>query len=64
MTYRTRSIFLPELRRLHMAHPDFADSGWAVVSIDGDEEEVVDWYADRYAALEEATRRNEEESRS
>lgn len=60
MVYKTRKIELPELRRLQMAHPDFADSGWAIVEIDGDEEKVIDWYADRHAAVEEVNRLNAE----
>lgn len=59
--YTTRRILLPELRRLHMAHPGLADSGWAVVCLDGDEETVIDWFADRHAAVEEAARLNEED---
>ena len=61
--YTTRRILLPELRRLHMAHPDFADSGWAVCHV-GNEEKVIDWFADRQAAVEEAERLNQEEEES
>jgi hypothetical protein len=59
--YITRKILLPELQRLNMAHPDFEDSGWAVCRLVGDEESVIDWFADRYAAVEEAGRLNEED---
>lgn len=58
MTYTVRKVELPELRRRHLAHPDFADSGWAVVGLDGDEETFVDWYADKYRAVEEAAKLN------
>ena len=58
--YITRRIFLPELRRLRMAHPDFAKSGWAVVHLGGDKEAVVEWYADRHAAVERASALNDE----
>ena len=58
--YKTRKIYLPELRKLQMAHPDFTDEGWAIVELDGDEETVVDWFADHYAAVQDVAERNEE----
>ena len=60
MIVKTRRIALPELRRLQMAHPDFADSGWAICEIEGNEETVVDWYADRHVAEKEADRHAKE----
>ena len=53
-----RRIFLPELDRLGMSNPDFEDSGWAVV----DEDDIVlDWYADKYVARDEAAHLNDQE---
>lgn len=52
-----RYIGLTELRKLQMAHPDFADEGWAVEE-DG---KVLDWFADKYAAEQAAAEINEEE---
>lgn len=63
MIYTTRRIALPELRHRQLAHPDFADSGWAVVGMDGDdEEEFVDWYADQYAATVAACQLNDDDT--
>lgn len=59
--YTIRRIGIMEMRRLHMAHPDWADTGWAVVKINGNTETVLDWYADKHAAFEEAMRLEEEQ---
>lgn len=57
--FTVRRIELPELRKLRMAHPAFADSGWAVVEVDDDgDETVVNWCADRADALRDADERN------
>jgi hypothetical protein len=59
--YSTRKILLPELRIVNMQQNDFADYGWFVVFIDGDNETVIDWFADHCAAEEEVNRLNYEE---
>ena len=61
MIIYTRRIGPAELRRLHLAHPDFINRGWAVVEINGDDERVIEWFADRFAAEAYAARFNEDD---
>lgn len=57
MIYTTRPIASAEIARLGLSisDADAAKRGWAVIAIDGDTERVIDWYADRNVAEEEAT---------
>ena len=50
--YTVRRIDYRELRRrgLHTGDRGVARSGWAVVSLEGDEERVIDWFADQHVA--------------
>jgi hypothetical protein len=60
MHYITRRIYRQEMQSLDMWSDDenYADEGWALVQLDGDDETVVDWYADRYLAVQEADHLN------